>query len=101
MPTAPLLSRTAQGHLSLDMEDDPGNLWPALLEHLHTRGASGIDHDHMGSTLDASIGPHFRLGAVQLRSGWDNWSGYYLMSDSAAGDALLQELYAWLLARPV
>jgi hypothetical protein len=101
MPTAPLLSRTAQGHLSLDMEDDPGNLWPSLLERLRTLGASGVDHDHMGSTVDASIGPHFRLGDVQLKSGWDNWSGYYLMADSAAGDALLQELYAWLRAQPV
>ncbi|MCP8462562.1 hypothetical protein NK553_01220 [Pseudomonas sp. ZM23] len=93
-----MLFRTAKGHLSLNMEDDPANQWPSLLEHLHALGAATVQHDHIGGTFDVTIGPHFRLGDVLLKSGWDNWSGYYLIADCAQGDAILQQLHAWLLA---
>ena len=35
----------------------------------------------------------FQCAEFSLASGWDNWSGYYLLSDSMAGDVFLRTLF--------
>lgn len=97
MPIAPLLTLAANGHLALSMEDDSDLRWSTLIKQCRALGVATIEHGGMIKTLDSTIGPHFLLGSTLLLSGWDIWSGYYLMADSPEGDALLRQLHAWLL----
>ena len=39
--------------------------------------------------LDEVIAPDFVRDNIRLLAGWDNWSGYYLLSENAAGDDFL------------
>ncbi|HEV3122124.1 MAG TPA: hypothetical protein VGY53_09485 [Isosphaeraceae bacterium] len=43
---------------------------------------------------DAIILPDLVGAAVCLKSGWDIWSGYYLLSDDDAGDQFLRRILA-------
>lgn len=94
---APQLTSAANGHLILSLEEAPDNLWSVLLTHLWRLGGLKVEHDGMVHGFDTVIGPHVQLGPALLKSGWDHWSGYYLLSESPDGDALLRQLYAWLL----
>ena len=46
--------------------------------------------------FDEGIGPSFLHAELEISTGWDNWSGSYLLSNSDAGDAILRRLYAEL-----
>ena len=37
-----------------------------------------------------------RKGDIVLNLGWDNWSGFYMLAQSAEGDTLVQEIGAYL-----
>ena len=39
-----------------------------------------------------AIAPDFVRGGIRLHAGWDDYSGYYLLSTCDAGDAFLRQL---------
>jgi len=90
--TKPSLHRAASGHLTLDFNDLPESYWLGVslrLESHHgfTRVGPAVPGAH------EQIHQGFARPDFALAAGWDNWSGHYLLSDSAEGDDFLQMLY--------
>lgn len=82
------LTTATNGHLQLCFERASPlfGLWLRLkLQFVHGFRREG----RRMSGLDEVIVPDFVRGNTRLRAGWDNWSGYYLLSESAAGDDFL------------
>lgn len=83
--------RAANGHLSLELGDAPDAAWSdltALLvnEYKFTRVGSAV----LGA--GAQIHQSFQAPEFTLAAGWDNWTGHYLLSESAEGDAFIERL---------
>lgn len=83
-------SQTASGRLSYEIFnaspeiiDEVGNI---LVERFRcsplTRKIAGFDEVIAGCTH----------GKIELMVGWDNWSGFYLFSDSPEGEHLVKEV---------
>lgn len=79
------LTETASGHLSLDLDDAEDSVWTAL--ELHLRVLHGLER----------VGSALQHGSLILETGYDHWSGYYLMAVDAEGDQFLTTLYTTLL----
>lgn len=83
----------ANGHLMVNWPD-AGHLFYVLLCGWHR-----LRHDlrPRGQTVYASddvILPDLVGVGVRLKSGWDNWSGYYLLSEDHPGDLFLRRTLA-------
>jgi hypothetical protein len=46
--------------------------------------------------LDEKIYPSFKRSDLTIATGWDIWSGHYLLSECATGDEFLRTLYSEL-----
>jgi hypothetical protein len=82
------LKTAANGHLQLCFEH--GSPFSAFwlrfkLQFIHRFSREG--HRVLGP--GQVIVPDFVRGKIRLLAGWDDWSGYYLLSESAAGDEFL------------
>lgn len=85
--------RAANGHLSLELGDASDAAWAALAallvnEYKFTRVGSAV----LGA--GEQIHQSFQAPEFTLAAGWDSWSGHYLLSESAAGDAFIERLAA-------
>ncbi|MDD4963723.1 MAG: hypothetical protein PHI11_07390 [Gallionella sp.] len=82
------LTTAANGHLQLCFERASPlfALWLRLkLQFVHGFRREG----HRVRGLNEVIVPNFVRGNIRLLAGWDNWSGYYLLSESVSGDDFL------------
>ena len=85
--------RAANGHLSLEFGEASDAAWAdlsALLvnEYKFTRVGNAV----LGAA--EQIHQSFQAPEFTLAAGWDNWSGHYLLSESAEGDAFIERLAA-------
>ena len=82
----------ANGHLTFSMNELPDALW----ELLEVRLVNEYGLKRVGSIVigvSERIHLNFECPAFTLASGWDNWSGHYLLSESEAGDRFLKTLF--------
>jgi hypothetical protein len=92
MTTALSLFEAASGHLSLECGSLPDSYWFSIVELLENqKGFSRSGKSVLG--FDEKIYQSFVSESFSLSSGWDNWSGHYLLADSAEGDYFLRQLY--------
>jgi hypothetical protein len=85
---------TAQGRPSFEVfAADPSFVAYVLARLVDERGAAIELAPVIG--LDEVIA-EVRAHGEPVRVGWDNWSGFYLFSDTESGDAVVRELGAWL-----
>jgi hypothetical protein len=81
----------ANGHLMLSWPEAGRLFYAALLWRL--RRFHGLRHSGRvvvspgNIILPDLVGP-----GIRIKSGWDNWSGYYLLSEDEFGDSLLKRL---------
>lgn len=85
--------RAANGHLLLELGDASDAAWVGLTallvkEYKFTRVGSAV----LGA--GEQIHQSFQAPEFTLAAGWDNWSGHYLLSESAEGDAFIERLAA-------
>lgn len=83
--------RAANGHLLLELGDASDAAWAdltALLvdEYKFIRVGSAV----LGA--GEKIHQAFQAPEFTLAAGWDNWSGHYLLSESAEGDSFIERL---------
>ena len=86
------LNSAANSHLMLEFNDAPDSLWLRAGEILVNEYCCR----RAGQTCDAAgqmIFQDFKTDAFQIESGWDNWSGYYLLSTSTESDVILRALH--------
>lgn len=82
----------ANGHFSLEFGSYDSLLWQKISRYLETDlGFVRVGDVVVG--LDEGIRQSFLREGLLIQAGWDNWSGDYLLSDSASGDELLQSLF--------
>ena len=62
-------------------------VWLRLRHGLCRRGVVVFSPDDI-------ILPDLVGAGIRLKSGWDNWSGYYLLSEDHAGDRFLRRTFA-------
>ena len=87
------LHRAASGHLTISFNDSPPSFWREVSDRLiKEHGFTRLGPEVAG--LDEEIHRDFVSPACALAAGRDNWSGYYLLSGSEAGDNFLTSLYA-------
>ncbi|QAX85366.1 hypothetical protein C2E19_16560 [Pseudomonas sp. DTU12.3] len=88
----PTLNTTANGRLTLDFYELAEAEWLVLTQRLITH--HGFEQEGLIAIgLSEQIHQGFQCAEFSLASGWDIWSGYYLMSKSPAGDVFLRSLY--------
>ncbi|NRT54410.1 hypothetical protein [Sphaerotilus uruguayifluvii] len=85
--------RAANGHLLLELGEASDAAWHGLAallvnEYKFTRIGTAV----LGA--GEQIHPSFQVPEFTLAAGWDNWSGHYLLSESAEGDAFIERLAA-------
>jgi hypothetical protein len=86
------LHTAANGHLTLNLNGSPENSWSTLSKQLvNEYGFKRSGKAVVG--FDERIQQDFERSEFKLAAGWDNWSGHYLLSGSAAGDDFLKKLY--------
>lgn len=96
----PFLIVAANSHLFLTFEEYQSSLIHDISIYLETKlgfariGATAVGLDE-GNTQD------FMKDGIRISTGWDNWSGEYLLSTSDDGDALLTELFAAITSENV
>jgi hypothetical protein len=85
----------ANGHLELGWPDSSRDIFAVLSLWLRLRyglrRAGPTINDVAG---DTAIFPDFVTEGVRRGSGWDNWSGYYLLSEDDASDQFLRHMVA-------
>ena len=87
----PSLHRAASGYLTLNFNDGL-DAWLGVVRRLeNVLGFVREGSTHQG--FDEAIFPNFVSANCILEAGYDNWSGNYLLSQSAEGDKLLQEIF--------
>ena len=87
------LHTAANGHLTINFNDSPPSSWREVSDRLEKEyGFARSGHGVVG--LDETILKDFVSRDLTLAAGWDIWSGYYLLSESEAGDRFLTNLYA-------
>lgn len=88
----PALHTAANGHLTLSLNELPDAYWLSLVDTLvKHHGFRQVGSPVVG--LDTTIHPSFHCAEFSLAAGWDIWFGHYLLSESAAGDVFLQQLF--------
>lgn len=90
------LSTAANGHLTLDFDDSPEELWEVALKRLKAEGYRETSEPVLGP--GQSLFPSYVRWSVLLMAGWDEWSGNYLMATCDEGDILLGTFYQNLLS---
>jgi hypothetical protein len=86
------LLEAANGHLSLECGSLPDSCWQSIVELLEKgKGLSRSGKPVLGA--GEMIHQNFVSTSFSLSSGWDNWSGHYLLAESAEGDHFLRRLY--------
>ena len=91
------LHMAANGHLALEFNELSEAGWLSIAEELTSlQGLKGVGSS--GTSVSEQIHHDFQCPEFSLASGWDNWSGHYLLSDSMAGDVFLRQLFDWFLA---
>lgn len=95
MTAEPGLFKAANGHWSLECGGLPDSYWQSIAENLEkkegfTRSGTAV----LGA--GEMIHQDFVSQGFTLSSGWDNWSGHYLLANCAAGDSFLQQLFEQL-----
>lgn len=89
------LSIAANGHVMI--------VFGVYKNVLHQKAYSKLDNlgfTSRGTTLhglEEGIEPSFFRAEVEILTGYDNWSGSYLLATSDEGDAILRHMYADLL----
>lgn len=86
------LFEAANGHLSLECGGLPESYWQSIVEFLE----KGKGFSRSGKTVIGAgemIHQDFVAEKFSLSSGWDNWSGHYLLAKSKEGDQFLHQLY--------
>ncbi len=86
------LDPAANSHLMLAFNDAPDSLWIKACEILINEYRC-LRQGQTCDAVDQMIFQNFETESFLLESGWDNWSGYYLLSTSNNGDALLRVLH--------
>jgi hypothetical protein len=86
------LHTAANGHLTLNLNNTPTESWLALSARLvnefgFRRSGNAV------TSVDERIHQSFERPELKLAAGWDNWSGHYLLSESAPGDEFLRSLF--------
>lgn len=88
----PSLDTAANGHLTLSFNELSDSCWLSLAENLiRLRGFKRSGSPVI--SVDEKIHQSFQCAEFSLVSGWDHWSGHYLLSDSVQGDLFLQNLF--------
>lgn len=91
----PYLHKASNGHLTIDFGDLSDEEW----EKLEKRIVDGWGLERVGSVavgLDEKIYPSFQRSDFTLATGWDTWSGHYLLAECVSGDDFVRTLYDWL-----
>lgn len=91
------LHMAANGHLELDFNELSEARWLSITEELTTLQWLKCAGSPVTSVSE-QIRHDFQCAEFSLASGWDNWSGHYLLSDSMAGDVFLRNLFDRFLA---
>jgi hypothetical protein len=82
----------ANGHLIVSWPNAGHSFYIRL--HLWLRLRHGLRREgRIVSSPDNIILPDLVGAGVRLNSGWDNWSGYYLLSTDNAGDQALERIF--------
>jgi hypothetical protein len=90
----PTLVKAANRHLMLAFndefsDDDRSKVWQQLLDrHGFNLGSGFVDGP------EQTLLPNLVREDFSLLTGWDCWSGFYLFSESNAGDKFLEEFSA-------
>jgi hypothetical protein len=85
------LETAANGHLTLNWPTAGRLSYTLLCWRLQFRHGFRRAGDQIAGYGEV-IFPAFVRGGLRLLSGWDNWSGYYLLSEDEAGDEFLKLL---------
>jgi hypothetical protein len=88
--TKALLTTAANGHNFLTFEDYETHQWRLALEWLKSAGFSESGTPIV--TLDEGILPFFVRNSVTIATGFDNWSGNYLLANCEIGDQIILAL---------
>src|SRR5512145_624582 len=84
----------ANGHKTYEIFYATPNILFEIGNILVTKfGCSELDLPGIG--LEAVI-TKCQKGNIRLDLGWDNWSGFYILANSAEGDKLVEEIGAYL-----
>lgn len=89
----PSISIAANGHVSLDFGVYDSVLYQQASAKLENE-LGFVRHGETVAGLDEGVSPSLLRAGLKIFSGWDNWSGSYLLANSDAGDAILRRLYA-------
>jgi len=91
----PSIHVAANKHLVIDFNSYDSALYRQAC-HTLEQTFGFIQNGDTVTGLDEGIGPSFHRADVEISTGWDNWSGNYLLSNSSEGDDILQLLFARL-----
>lgn len=86
------LHGAANGHLTLNLHGLPDSFWQSL----SSRHVREFGFWRVGTPVispEEQIHQSFECPRFVLAAGRDNWSGHYLLSESAEGDDFLRELF--------
>lgn len=88
----PTLYTAANGHLTINFNESSDSSWIALSEDLTSlHGFQRVGSPVIG--LSEQIHQSYHCAEFNLAAGWDIWCGYYLLSDTVAGDVFLEKLF--------
>ena len=93
----PTISIAASGHVTIDFGAYDSELYQRACATLEV----ALGFVRQGKTvfgLEQGVEPSFLRDEVEISTGWDNWSGRYLLANSDPGDAILRHLHADLLS---
>jgi len=92
MATKLRLCEAANGHLSLECGGLPESYWQSIVKFLEKeKWVSRSGKTVIGA--GEMIHQDFVVEKFSLSSGWDNWSGHYLLAKREEGDHFLRQLY--------
>jgi sugar/nucleoside kinase (ribokinase family) len=87
----PTLTKAANGHLTLDFNDEfSADDWNEVWQQLLERHGFNLGSDFINGT-GQMLRPSLVHEDFSLLTGWDCWSGFYLFSQSDAGDKFLEK----------
>ena len=93
----PIMFVAANKHLCIDFGTcDAASYKKACFELEQTFGFGRKGNTVAG--LDEGIWPSFRNAKTEISTGWDTWSGDYLLSNSSEGDQILRLVFAQIHA---
>jgi len=83
--------RAANGHLVMELGDASDSVWADLTARLvNEYKLTPVGIPVLGA--EEKIHQSFQSPEFTLAAGWDNWSGHYLLAESAQGDAFIEKL---------